>query len=144
MDSRNRKRSGFTLIEILAVIAIIGIIGSVAVVKYMSYMKGAAIDSAELKIRKIAEVLEAHYFQNKKYPETLEELVEPEEEGKDAVLKKSALYDPWDNPIQYSLSEGQEHPFELISFGPDGQEGSEDDINYWEMEERDPEEEEAK
>ena len=141
MDRRNRKRAGFTLIEILAVIAILGIIGSVAVVKYMSYMKGAAIDSAELKIRKIGEVLEAHYFQNKKYPETLEELVEPEEEDKEAVLKKSALYDPWDNPFQYSVSEGQEHPFELISFGPDGQEGTEDDINYWEMEEKDPEEE---
>jgi len=143
-SKHSEKHSGFTLIEILAVIALLGIIGSVAVVKYMSYVKNATIETAGLKLKELGKVVEVYYFQKKAYPETLEELAEPQEENVDPLIKKSALFDPWKNEVQYSVTEGDEHPFSLISFGPDGQEGTEDDINYWELEELTPEEEEIK
>ena len=90
----------------------------------------AAIDTAEVKLREVGKTLEIYYSQNFNYPETLDELVSPEEEGKEAVLKASALMDPWKNELQYVPTPGEDPPFELISFGPDGMEGSEDDLDY--------------
>ncbi len=136
MKMRKRKqRGGFTLIEILVVIAILGLLGSFAVLKYMSYLKKAAVKTAEMKLREVGKALEIYYSQNMKYPETLDELVNPEEEGKEGVLKPSALLDPWKNEIQYTLHEGEDPPFTLVSFGPDGQEGTDDDIDYASIEE---------
>ncbi len=131
MDERHRRRmAGFTLIEILVVIAILAVIGSVAVVKYMAYLKDASVKTAELRLREVAKTLEIYYSQNMKYPETLDELVTPQDTTKQGVLKASALVDPWKNPIEYTPAEGQEPPFELVSYGPDGREGTEDDIRY--------------
>ena len=64
----------------------------------------------------------------------------PEEEGKEAVLKASALIDPWKNELQYVPNPGEDPPFELISFGPDGMEGSEDDLDYHALDDLDGEE----
>ena len=136
MQKRNARRQGFTLIEILVVLAILGIVGTVGVVKYMAYLKDAAVDTAEVKLREVGKTLEIYYSQNFTYPETLEELVAPEEEGKEAVLKASALVDPWKNEIQYTPNQGEDPPFDLISAGPDGMEGTEDDIDYHLLDEK--------
>ena len=132
---KKKKRGAFTLIEVLVVIAILGLLGSFAVLKYMSYLKRAAVKTAEMKLREVGKALEIYYSQNMKYPETLDELVNPEEEGKEGVLKPSALLDPWKHEIQYTLHEGEDPPFSLISLGPDGQEGTDDDIDYGTIEE---------
>lgn len=130
MNRMRRTRRGFTLIEILAVIAILGIVGTVAVVKYMAYVKSASVKTAEVKIREAAKTIEIYYYQNQRFPETLDELVTPEDETKEGVLKRSALFDPWKNELQYEINEGGDPPFDLISFGPDGMEGTDDDIRY--------------
>ncbi len=131
---RNRsRRGGFTLIEILVVIAILAVIGSVAVVKYMAYLKEATVETAQVKLREVGKTIEIYYTRNLKYPETIEDLVTPREDGKQSVLKASALVDPWKNPIQYVLVANPapgDAPFDLVSFGPDGREGTEDDIRY--------------
>jgi general secretion pathway protein G len=130
--ARSRSR-GFTLIEILVVIAILAVIGSVAVVKYMAYLRDASVDTARMKLREVGKTIEIYYSRNLKYPETIEELVTPREEGKMSVLKAGALLDPWKNPIQYVLVANPapgDTPFDLVSFGPDGREGTEDDIRY--------------
>ena len=133
--NENKRSKGFTLIELLVVIAILGLLGTFAVIKYVSYLKEAAVDTAKMKLKEIGKALEIYYSQNLKYPESLEELVTPEDETKEGVLKKSALIDPWKNEIQYTLREGEDPPFSLISLGPDGQEGTEDDIDYHLLEE---------
>ncbi len=130
MNRRRQRGRGFTLIEILAVIAILGIVGTVAVVKYMSYIESAAVRTAEVKIREVAKAVEIYYGRHLAYPETLDILITPEDETEKGVLKRSSLYDPWKNEMQYIITEGDDPPFDLISFGPDGQEGTDDDISY--------------
>jgi general secretion pathway protein G len=134
MHIARRTRRGFTLIEILVVIAILAIIGSVAAVKYMAYVKEAAIKTAGIKLREIEKTVELYYSQHQKYPETLDELVTPLEEGKQSVLKASGLLDPWKSKILYEVTPGQEPPFELTSLGPDGRQGTEDDITLSQLE----------
>ena len=141
MRRRSSRRRGFTLLEILVVIAILGLLASVAVVKYMAYLEDAAVDTAKAKLREVRTALQAHYMRHQAYPEELLLLVEPEDEEEDGVLSRSALYDPWKNELIYSVTEGEEHPFQLISMGPDKQEGTEDDIDAWALDEETPEEE---
>ena len=88
MQETRRRRRGFTLIEILVVIAILAVIGSVAAVKYMAYLKDANIKTAGIKIRELEKTIELFYSQHQRYPETLEELVTPVEEGHQSVLKR--------------------------------------------------------
>ncbi len=128
MRTTRSRRGGFTLIEILVVIAILAVLGSVAAVKYMSYLKDSAVKMAGFQLRELEKTIESYYAQNQKYPETLEELVTPLEAGKQGVLKRSGTLDPWKGPILYEATPGQEPPFELTSFGPDGRQGTEDDI----------------
>jgi len=131
MRKRNsRTRAAFTLIEILVVIAIIGVLASVIVVKYSTYLKDSKIKTTKLKIMKIGQAIEAYNFTKSKYPESMEEMVSPEEEGAEAILDKTP-YDPWKNAIVYSLTEGEDNPFSLKSFGPDKEEDTEDDLDYW-------------
>lgn len=131
----SRRRGGFTLIEILVVLAILGIVGTVGVVKYLSYLRDASVDTAKLRLREVDRVLKIYYAKNFRYPETLEELVSPEDVEEEGVLKPSALLDPWKNEIQYAPTGAEDPPFDLISFGPDGLEGTEDDIDLYLLEE---------
>ncbi len=140
MRRMRSRRDGFTLIEVLVVIAILAVIGSVAVVKYMAYLREAAVDTARMKIREVGKTIEIYYSRNLKYPETIEELVTPREEGKQSVLKAGALVDPWKNPMQYVIVDNPapgDPPFDIVSLGPDGREGTEDDIRYSAMEAED-------
>jgi general secretion pathway protein G len=132
---RERKSAdgAFTLIEILVVIAIIGILGSVAVVKYMSYLSSSKINTAKMQVLEIGENVHMYSMTVQKYPESFDEMVHPED-GNAAVLSKIPV-DPWGNQLVYELSDDQTHPFELKSLGPDGEDGTEDDIDYWTIKE---------
>jgi hypothetical protein len=57
----------------------------------------------------------------------MEELVEPDEKGDVALVTEPE--DPWKNPYQISELDGRLR-FEVVSWGPDMSEGTEDDIVY--------------
>ena len=54
---------------------------------------------------------------------------------KGPYLKKGLPKDPWGNPYTYRMP-GQQNSgsYDIFSAGPDGQEGSEDDVANWETE----------
>jgi len=64
-----------------------------------------------------------YYYQENKYPADVSDMIERE------ILSKENSLDPWGNPIHISGGGGSNYP-ELISPGPDGKEGTDDDINY--------------
>ena len=127
--AREALRQGFTLIEILVVVAIIGMLGAVAVPAYMNYLADARVATTRSLIANVDVAVKSYNMKHGKYPESLEVLQEPQEDGGDPWLEGEAV-DPWGNELKYE-KQGKQRP-KITSFGPDGEEGTEDDITNYE------------
>lgn len=119
-------RAGFTLIEILVAVAIIGILGAVAVVNVTSNIESAKITAAQESVNNLKNAVTTYYLKNKKYPTDLKDLIKEDSNG-ESVLEggEGALEDPWGSEFKY---ERKGSKIVIISAGPDGEFGGEDDI----------------
>ena len=119
-----KAKEGFTLIEILVVVAIIGMLGAVAVPAYMSYLADARITTTRALIKSIDDACQTYNMKHGgKYPTQLSELQEGDDDN--PPILDGDITDPWGNEIKY---ERKGKRIYLTSFGPDGEEGTEDDI----------------
>lgn len=118
-------KQGFTLIEIMVVVGIIGLLMAVLIPNVTGKMNEARITSARVHIKNVAEALQMYSMKHGgKYPDSLEVLTE-ETEDEDALLQ-GGIEDPWGNALQFE-KRGKKTP-KIISAGPDGEFGTEDDI----------------
>ena len=97
--AREALRQGFTLIEILVVVAIIGRLGAVAVPAYMNYLADARIATTRSLIANVDVAVKSYNMKHGKYPDSLEVLQEPQEDGGDPWLEGEAV-DPWGNELR--------------------------------------------
>ena len=130
-----KKERAFTIVELLIVILIISMLAAFVAPKMFRGLGKAKRDIAKAKMAIIEDALLKFYSDCERYPDDSEGLdvliVAPsdlEEKWNGRYLKPSEILDPWGNPYIY-VAEGQINPgsFDLISFGPDGQEGGEGD-----------------
>ena len=142
LHSRSRRREGgFTLIEVLLVLVILVVLASLAVVAYGPMQRRANINAAKSNIGLLKTPLQMYQVSIGSYPTTAQglealrvapaDLLNPSKwEG--PYLESDVALDPWDNPYQY-VSPGIHNPdsFDLWSFGPDGVNGTDDDIGNW-------------
>lgn len=126
----NKKQSGFTMIEIMVVVAILGILAAMIVPNIIGKDDKARVTTAKSDIKAISSALDMYKLDNYKYPTTeqgLEALVNKPENAKNwpegGYLKKIPT-DPWENPFVY-VSPAEGAPYEITSYGSDGQEGGE-------------------
>ena len=135
LSCRRRQRRGFTLMEILLVLAILVILGSLVSLGYFQIQKGMTIDAAKTEIKTLEQALEMYQLAMGRLPNTdegLEVLITPpaDDRGgrwKGPYLKATQVpYDPWENPYNYELLDSDE--FQITSNGPDGQQGTDDDV----------------
>ncbi|MGN0854481.1 MAG: type II secretion system protein GspG [Kiritimatiellia bacterium] len=120
-------RSGFTLIEILVAVAIIGILATAAVVGIPALLDDAKEDSARQNVQTLKQGVTAFQM---KYPgkrfDSLRQLVEGDDEHPPVIDGgEDVLIDPWGSEYKY---EKRGKRFAIVSFGPDREEGTEDDI----------------
>ena len=125
-----RQASGFTLIEVMVVIVILGVLAALIVPNVMGRGEKAKVDTTVITLKGVAAALDQYKLDNDKYPSM-------QEGGLDALVNKPEKggypKDSWDNDIQYVAPGTDGRPFDLYSFGADGQQGGEEtdaDIQY--------------
>ena len=130
---RRRSRRGFTLIELMVVIVSLGLLAALVAPKFLKRGEEAKVTTTEVQMKNIEQALKLYKLHNSFYPTTeqgLKALVEKPEEDpvpknwKGPYMEKIPK-DAWGNDFIY-ISDGKQ--FNLISPGPDGEEGTEDDL----------------
>ena len=122
-------RAGFTLVELLVVVAILGILGAVAVQNVIGHIDTTRKTAAKMGVDNIHSAIVTYKIAHKKLPSSLNDLVTSQGD-EEPILQggEGALLDPWDNEYQLKSVSGSSSRFYVLSAGPDGQEGTEDDI----------------
>ena len=119
-------RAGFTLIEILVAVAIIGILGTTAAIGIPRILENSKIRAAKVGVDNLKAAVVAYNIEKGKYPGDLKSLVEASGDDESIVEGgEGALYDPWGTEYKY---EKKGKRFVVISAGPDGEFGGDDDI----------------
>jgi general secretion pathway protein G len=131
-------RKAFTLIELLVVIVILGILAAIVVPRITGRVDQAKVEATKVQMKAIKDALEQYKLDNGFYPTT--------EQGLKALVEKpntppvptrwrhldKVPKDAWDQDFIY-VSPGINRPFELRSMGPDRKEGTEDDLDVWNL-----------
>ncbi len=128
-SSTGSGEDGFTLVEMLVVITIIGLIMGLVGPRVLNYLSESKVKAAHIQIESFASALDLFYLDAGRYPSSSEGLTAlvQRPSSLDAwngpYLKNGAVpNDPWGNPYIYRAP-GQRGPFDIISYGSDGQEG---------------------
>ena len=126
--------NGFSLIEILVVLMIIGMLTAVVAINVLPSQDRARVDKAKADIRIMEQALELYRLDMCSYPtkqEGLKALIEKPSNNRFSDRYRQGGYirrlelDPWGNDYQYERPGKNNSPFEIISFGADGQKGGE-------------------
>lgn len=120
-----RAQAGFTLVEIMVVIVILGLLATMVATNVIGASDEARAKTAHTSARIIHDAIKLYCTTTGKLPDSLEDLVS-EDEGTRSYLESLAP-DPWGN--EFILRGDTTRNFEVISAGPDGSEGSDDDIS---------------
>lgn len=136
MMSRKRSaiRSAFTLIELLLVLVILGVLAAVVVPKFTGRTEDAKIKACKAEMSGVKTSLNAFEIDCGSYPTT--------EQGLNALVQNPGNLDgwkrpyldkvptdPWGHPYVYRCPGSNGADFDLMSMGPDGHEGGNDDID---------------
>lgn len=132
--------AGFTLMEMMLVLLIITlIIGGVAVMA-PGFMNTASRTTTKTKLNTLEASLMSYRTDNSFYPtqqQGLEALMtppsaEPRPKFWKQLVKQDGLVDGWGRKIIYR-NPGKHNPtgYDLVSFGEDGVEGTNDDVGNW-------------
>jgi type II secretion system protein G len=134
MITLSRARPGFSIAELLIVIAI-GAILMAGVIRGFRYIKSARISTTENALRTLRSSIEIFQAKVGEFPSSLDDLfTRPSNPalakrwsaGAYGIEDERDLKDAWGNRIQYERRPKGNPPYELYSWGPDG-EGSPED-----------------
>lgn len=134
MYKSGSTQNGFTLIEVLVVLVIVMGLAGIVTVNVVRHQSESRVQTAELQIGKLEQALQTYYLDHGRYPtqaQGLRALVErpttapvPAEYPEGGYLARPRLpQDPWGNPFIYLIPGRRGEPFEIISYGSDGEPG---------------------
>ncbi|MGC8990862.1 MAG: type II secretion system major pseudopilin GspG [Verrucomicrobiia bacterium] len=134
-SNHRRRPAGFTLVELLLVLVILGTLAALVLPRFAGTSERARKTAALTQISTFKTALNAYEVDNGSYPKSLQDLVEQPRDAQNwhgPYLDGAVPLDPWKNAYIY-VYPGRHNPsgYDLSSMGPDGREGTEDDITNW-------------
>jgi general secretion pathway protein G len=134
---KQKLSRAFTLVEMMLVVMIIGILAALVIPKIAGKSEQARVTAAHADIYGgIKTALDSYEVDNGFYPKSLQDLIQQPGNAKNwrgPYLDPATLpIDPWGYPYVYFYP-GKHNPnsYDLLSVGPDGKEGTDDDIGNW-------------
>jgi len=130
-------RQGFTIIELILVMVIIATLAAIVIPKFAGRSEQAKLTAAQAQISSISLALDAFEVDTGSYPRSgnLNLLITPPNDAtgwKGPYLSKGIPLDPWGNAYTYDYpGKHNTNGYDLVSAGPDGRMGTDDDINNW-------------
>ena len=138
-NARRPDRGGFTLIELLLVLAILVVLASMVVTMFANTQEGALKNAAKGQVGIFKSAINLYKFDTRNYPSDFSNLTQKPADanlanrwnGPYLDTNKTPL-DPWDHEYKFAAP-GKHNPetFDVWSMGPDGQDGTGDDIGNW-------------
>ena len=140
---RNHARSraataGFTLVELLLVLVILATLAAIVIPKFSGRTEQAKLTAARTQISNLETALDSYETDLGSYPtgsDGLRMLMERPGNTEDwhgPYMKKGIPPDPWGHPYVFECpGKHNQEGYDLMSAGPDGQIGTDDDITNW-------------
>jgi general secretion pathway protein G len=125
--NRNRRRRGFTLMEVLLVLVILMMLAGLATISYRQVRKSAKRKEAKMQISLFKQAVEVFDMNYGRYPsndEGLEILIVSQDGEKPIFDSPTIPLDPWQREYVYELSD--DDTFRIWSHGPNESDDSDD------------------
>lgn len=131
-------REGFTLVELLLVLFILATLAAIVLPRFSGTTERARVTAAQTQISTLKTALDAFEVDMGYYPKGRAGLTDLMQQPRSApnwhgpYLQNDIPKDPWQNDYVYECP-GRHNPssYDIMSMGPDGRAGTEDDICNW-------------
>ena len=122
-------RRGMTLVEVLAVVVILGLLAGTLAVSMSGALGKGKREIAKSGIASIQQKLETYRIEHGSWPETdvgLDALGDAHADpSRSYFMTRDQLIDPWGNPYYLLVPGPENYPYEIVSYGADGEPGGE-------------------
>lgn len=122
-----RHSHGMSLIEVIIVIVLIGAVLTFVTNRVLGGADRAKSNLATSQVQSLAGKIEQYDLDNSSLPPDLQALIAQPSDAPNWLgpyAKADEIKDPWGRPFIYRAP-GQDGPYDLISYGKDGQPGGE-------------------
>jgi general secretion pathway protein G len=127
--TRHAGQAGFTLVEMLVVITIIGLIMGLIGPRVLNYLSESRVKAAKIQLQSFSSALDLFYLDAGRFPSAAEGLAALVQRTP-GVTSWNGPYlkggnvpsDPWNHSYLYRTP-GEHGPYDIVSYGSDGQEG---------------------
>ncbi|MHC4071317.1 MAG: type II secretion system major pseudopilin GspG [Planctomycetota bacterium] len=136
--TRKRIRYGFTMVELMAMLIIIGLLATLVATKVTSQIEKGRMIITKSNLKILHEAVNTFKMDTGRYPSEdmgLLDLVEQPPDLPEGIWQPGGYLettdlpiDAWNNDFLFQLYPESGKQFVIISFGPDGEEGTEDDL----------------
>jgi len=103
ISPQRRRRTAFTLMELMVVVALLVILAGVGGFYFMKQLENGKKKTAKAQTKTIAEAAQMYYTDHQQFPATLQVLTVRDDQG-GPYIEPSAIITPWQTPYGYDPS----------------------------------------